>query len=130
MPIVRITLKKGKSPEFLAAVSDSIYAAMREQFLLDEGDKFHIFEQLDDSTFIYDANFGVREPRTDDFMIIQIVADARRVFEKTATIKAICARLGASPGVLPQNIVVVLYTSLTLEDVSLGYGESVVSLAG
>ena len=130
MPIVRITLNKGKSPEYLAAVSDSIYTAMREQFLLDEGDKFHILEQLDNSTFIYDRNFGVREARTDDFMIIQIVADARRAFEKTATIKAICDKLGASPGVLPQNVVVVLYTSLTLEDASLGYGESVVSMAG
>jgi 4-oxalocrotonate tautomerase len=130
MPIVRVTLKKGRSPEYLAAVSDGIYAAMREQFLLDEGDKFHIFEQLDDSAFSYDRNFGVREARTDDFMIIQINADARRVFEKTATIKAICDKLGASPGVLPQDIVVVLHTSLTLEDVSLGYGEPVFSLTG
>jgi 4-oxalocrotonate tautomerase len=128
MPIVRVALKKGKSPEYLAAVSDSIYAAMREQFLLDEGDRFHIFEQLDDSAFIYDPTFGVREPRTDDFMIVQIVADARRVFEKTATIKAISDKLSASPGVLPQNVVVVLHTSLTLEDVSLGYGEPVFSL--
>jgi hypothetical protein len=63
-------------------------------------------------------------------MIIQSVADGRRVFEKTATIEAISDKLGASPGVLRQDIVVVLHTSLTLEDVSLGYGESAISMAG
>ena len=129
MPIIRITLRKGKTPEYLKAVSDSIYTALREQFLLDEGDKFHIFEQLDDSALIYDLNFGVPKPRTDNFMMIQIIADARRVFQKTATIKAICERLSAEPGVQPQDIVVVFHTNLTLEDFSLGYGISAISMA-
>lgn len=62
-------------------------------------------------------------------MMIQILADARRVFEKTATIKAICDKLVASPGVAPQDIVVVFGTNLTLEDFSLDYGVSNLQLA-
>ena len=125
MPIVRITLKEGKSPEYLAAVSDSVYGAMREHFALPEGDKFHIFEELDSNTFIYDRDFGASEQRTDDFMLIQIVSDARRKSEKTALFKALCERLAALPGVRPQDIAVSLTTTSTLEDASLGDGVAV-----
>lgn len=128
MPIVRITLKAGKSPEYLEAVSESIYAAMREQFALDDGDKFHIFEQLDASAFIYDRTFGVTDARTDDFMIIQINSDTRRVFEKLATIKAINDKLVASPGVKPQDVVVMLHPTLSVDDASLGNGVSTLTL--
>ena len=124
MPVVRITLLKGKSPEYLAEVSDSIYDALRENFILSEGDKFHIFEQLDESEFVFDRNFASREPRTDDVMIIQVDADARRKVEKAATYKALCDKLGASPGVNAQDIIVILDASRTLEDFSLGYGVS------
>ena len=130
MPVVRITLLKGKPREYLAAVSKSIYDALREQFVLSEGDLFHIFEQMEPSTFIFDRNFISKEARTDDFMIIQVVADARREAEKSATFKAICEKLGASPGVKPQDITVVLSTNSTLEDFSLGYGISNITLAG
>ena len=128
MPIVRITLKSGKPPEYLAAVSESIYAAMREHFALDEGDKFHIFEQLDASAFIYDRTFGLSEARTDDFMSVQIESDTRRVFEKIATIKAINEKLVASPGVKPQDVVVMLHPNLSVDDASLGNGVSTLSL--
>ncbi len=124
MPVVRISMAKGKSPEYIAAVSKSIYGAMREHYVLAEGDLFHIFEQLDASAFLYDRAYVSPEPRTDDFMLIQIVSDARRKIEKTDAIKAICDRLGASPGVKPQDVTVVLSTNSTLEDFSLGYGVS------
>lgn len=122
MPVVRISMVKGKSPEYLAAVSASIYAAMRESYVLAEGDLFHIFEQLDPSAFIYDREYVSQEPRTHEFLLIQIISDARRQIEKIAIIKAICDKLGASPGVKPQDIAIVLSTNSTLEDFSLGYG--------
>lgn len=128
MPIVRITLKNGRSPEYLEAVSQSIYSAMREKYNLAEGDKFHIFEELDDDTFKYDRNFGVREPRTDDFMIIQVLSDPRQAFDKLATMKAFAEKLSASPGVNPKDVVVVFHARLAAEDPSLGYGEPVLNL--
>ncbi len=124
MPVVRISMLKGKSPAYLASLSESIYGAMRDQYVLAKGDLFHIFEQLEASAFIYDRNYVSAEPRTDDFMIVQIISDARRNIEKSALIKALCVRLGASPGVKPQDIAVVLSTNSTLEDFSLGYGAS------
>ena len=130
MPIARITLAKGKSAEYLAAISKSVYDAMREAFLLEEGDLFHIFEQPDMNAFIYDRHFNSADPRTDDFMIINILSDARRKEHKIATFKAICEKLGSSPGVKPQDIVVTFSTNNTLEDFSLGYGISVDDMLG
>lgn len=129
MPLVRITLAKGKSPEYLKTVSDTIYSTMLEHFVLAEGDKFHIFEQLEPGAFIYDPDYAVEESRTDDFMIIQIIADARRAVEKAATIKALCENLGTALGVKSQDIVVVLSTNSTLEDFSLGHGISATTAA-
>lgn len=129
MPLVRITLAKGKSSDYLIKVSDSIYAAMRESFVLAEGDKFHIFEQLDGTSFIYDRDYVSAEPRTDDFMIIQILADARRKDEKIATFKTICDKLATSPGVKPQDLTIIFSTDSTLEDFSLGYGVAATDLA-
>lgn len=124
MPIVRITLLKGKSPEYLAAISKSLYEAMREEYFLSEGDLFHVFEQLDPEAFIFDRNFGTPVPRTDDFLMVQIVSDARRAVEKSNTFKAIRDKLAESPGVKPQDIVVQLATNNNLEDFSLSFGEA------
>jgi hypothetical protein len=127
MPIARITLNKGKSPEYLEKVSQSIYAAMREDYNLDENDKFHIFQELDATTFKYDRNFGVTESRTDDFMIIDILSDPRQAPVKLATMKALKAKLVESVGLSPQDVVVTFDAKLAGEDASLGYGEPVLN---
>ena len=130
MPVVRISLAKGKPPEYLKTISDVIYETMLEHYVLAEGDKFHIFEQLDSTAFIYDRDYVVQEPRTDDFMMIQIISDARRALEKVATIKAICDNLGTALGVKPQDVAVILSTNSTLEDFSLGEGAPATTPAG
>ena len=129
MPIVRITMAKGKSAAYLAAVSDSIYEAMVEKFDLPAGDKFHIFEQLDFGSFVYDRDYASPDQRTDDFMVISVISDARRAAEKTATFEAICRKLGLSPGVKPQDVMVHFITVSTREDFSLGYGISAATTA-
>lgn len=125
MPIARITLNKGKSPEYLDKVSQSIYSVMREAYNLDENDKFHIFQELDANTFKFDRNFGVPEPRTDDFMIIDILSDPRQAPVKLATMQALKEKLVESVGLAPQDVVVTFDARLAAEDASLGYGEPV-----
>lgn len=129
MPLVRITLNQGKSASYLAAVSDSIYQAMLDKCELPENDKFHIFEQVAAGSLVFSPDHASKEPRSDDFMIIQIVADARRKSEKSATFRAICDRLVTSPGVKPQDVMVLFSTTRTLEDFSLGYGVSAASVS-
>jgi hypothetical protein len=46
MPLVRVTMIKGKSPDYIKKMSDSIYAALVEAYQMAENDLFQIIEQL------------------------------------------------------------------------------------
>jgi phenylpyruvate tautomerase PptA (4-oxalocrotonate tautomerase family) len=45
MPFVRISLLKGKSPEYLRALSDGIHRALVEAFDVPPADRFHEIQQ-------------------------------------------------------------------------------------
>jgi phenylpyruvate tautomerase PptA (4-oxalocrotonate tautomerase family) len=65
MPLVRISLKKGKPAAYREAIADGVYQALRETFNVPEGDRFVTISEHEDGTFIYDPNYlGIR--RTDD----------------------------------------------------------------
>ncbi|HZR09683.1 MAG TPA: tautomerase family protein, partial [Myxococcales bacterium] len=57
MPLVRIALRKGKSPEFRRALADSIHRAMVETIKIPEQDRFQILTEHDDSGLIYDPSY-------------------------------------------------------------------------
>ena len=45
MPFARISLRKGKSPEYLRALSDSLHQALVEAFEVPEADRFQLIHQ-------------------------------------------------------------------------------------
>jgi 4-oxalocrotonate tautomerase len=124
MPLVRITLLKGKSPEYLKAVSKSIYDALLKSYAMPENDHFQIIEQKDPNELLYDPTFHTQTPRSADFMILNIKADSRRVAEKEALYMSIAENLAKSPGVRPQDIFLTLDVNTYLEDWSFGNGIS------
>jgi 4-oxalocrotonate tautomerase len=124
MPLVRVTLFKGKSPEYLDAVSKGIYDALVKSYAMPEHDHFQIFEQKEPSELRFDRNFVTKVPRSDDFMIVNIKADARRVGEKDALYASIAENLSTSPGINPQDIFLTLDVNTYLEDWSFGNGMS------
>jgi 4-oxalocrotonate tautomerase len=124
MPLVRITMKKGKSPEYLDAMEKSIYEALVESYGMPKHDHFQIFELKEPGELRFDRTFRAVTPRTDDFVILQIRADARRMEEKDALFKFLKDKLGASPGIKPQDIFVTLDVNTVLDDWSFGEGIS------
>ena len=84
MPLVRVTMIKGKSPEYVKKLSDSIYEALVEAYQMPENELFQIIEQLEPGDLIYDRRYGIKGQRSEDFMIINIESDARRRVEKEA----------------------------------------------
>ena len=57
MPLVRISLRAGKPPEHIRAITDGLYAAMREAFAVPEDDRFMLVSQHRDEEFVYDASY-------------------------------------------------------------------------
>jgi 4-oxalocrotonate tautomerase len=106
MPIVRIDLRRGKSPAYIAALRNGIYAAMRESFSVPENDRFILVSQHEAEEFDYDANY-LDIARSDDLIIIQIACNnTRTVPQKQAFYKSIVEKLTADPGVRPEDVLI------------------------
>jgi len=121
MPLVRIALRKGKSPEFRRAVSDGVHRAMVEAIKVPEQDRFQIITEHDESGLIYDPSYlGIS--RTDGVILIQITLNAGRTVEaKKALYARIVQLLREVPGVRPEDVFVSL-VEVPKENWSFGNG--------
>ena len=122
MPLVRVTMIKGKSPEYIKKMSDSIYEALVEAYEMSENDLFQIIEQLEPGNLIFDRHYGLTRNRSNDFMIVNIHSDARRREKKEAFMARLSDKLAASPGVARDDVFVLLSTNSGAEDWSFGNG--------
>jgi 4-oxalocrotonate tautomerase len=121
MPLVRVDLRSGKSPEYRKAICDSIYAAMRETFNVPEEDRFMVVSEHNGNDLSFSSSY-MNIPRSEGFVMIQLtVSNTRTVEQKKALYARIVALLGENPGVRPQDIFINL-VQVTTEDWSFGNG--------
>lgn len=115
MPFSRITLLKGKTPDYLRALSESLHQALVECFEVPATDRFQAIHQLTPEEFLFDRHYQCG-PRSDDFVLIAITAGRLR---STETKKAFYARLvellAAAPGIRREDVMVVITTTATDE---------------
>ena len=104
MPLVRISLRRGKSATHLAALRNGIYAAMRETFDVPEDDRFILVHQHDDGEFDCDPNYlGI--PRSDNLVIVQIACNnTRTAAQKQAFYRRVAGNLATDPGLRPEDV--------------------------
>ena len=121
MPLVRIALRKGKSPEYRRAISNSIHRAMMETIKIPEQDRFQIVTEHDDSGLLYDPSYlGIS--RSDDVVLIQITLSAGRTVEvRKALFARIAQLLREAPGIRPEDVFVNL-VEVAKENWSFGNG--------
>jgi len=121
MPLARIDLKRGKSPEYRKAVIDGVYRALRETFDVPEGDRFMLVSEHDADGFSYDPHYlGMN--RSDDLVVIQLtVSNTRGVEQKKALYRRIVERLAENPGIRPDDVLINL-VEVAKENWSFGRG--------
>jgi len=123
MPLVRISLQTGKPGSYRAAISSQVYEAMRETLGIPDGDRFQIITEHNAEQLIADPAFMGME-RSADFVLIQIfLSSGRSTKAKQALYQRIAARLQESPGIRPDDVMIVL-TEVGLDDWSFGRGEA------
>jgi phenylpyruvate tautomerase PptA (4-oxalocrotonate tautomerase family) len=123
MPYVRISLHRGKSPEYLQQLSESVYRAMREAFEVPEHDRFQVIHQLDPGELVFDRDY-LGGPRSDDFVLIAITAGRPRDgATKRAFYKRMVELLTQAPGIAPEDVMIVIQTTAS-EDWSFGGGRA------
>ena len=114
MPMSRISLLKGKSPDYVRALGDSLHAAMVEAFNVPPTDRFQVIHQHEPNELIFDRDYESEGgPRSDDFVLIAIIAGKPRGTElKQAFYRRLVERLAEAPGINPRDVMVVITTTL------------------
>lgn len=104
MPLIRISMRRGRPASHPAAIVDGVYRALRATFEVPENDLFAVIHQHKADEFVFDANFFGFQ-RSAGLAIIQItVANTRGVTQKKALFAAIAANLQQDPGLKPDDI--------------------------
>jgi phenylpyruvate tautomerase PptA (4-oxalocrotonate tautomerase family) len=121
MPLVRVDLRSGKSPEYRTAICDGIYRAMRETFNVPEEDRFMVVTEHDADALSFSSRY-MNIARSEGFVMIQLtVSNTRTLEQKKALYARIAALLAENPGVRPQDVFINL-VQVTTEDWSFGNG--------
>lgn len=122
MPLVRIDVNAGRSPEELQQLSRGIHDAILAEYRIPERDYFHIVtEHPAGQIFAQDAGLGFE--RTADVVMIQIFTQGGRSQEaKQSLFAAVAAKLGEL-GVAGENVFIG-YVENTADDWSFGFGRA------
>nr|WP_198980278.1 tautomerase family protein [Herbaspirillum sp. ASV7] len=108
MPLVRVSLLRGKPRAYRAAILDNIYEALRERFNVPEDDRFMVLTEHDAEELVFSRSYmGIA--RSDDFVLIQLtVSNTRTQEQKNALFARIVERLQANPGIRPEDVMISL----------------------
>lgn len=108
MPLVRITLFKGRPPEQRRAIADAVHEALVETYGVPREDRFQVIEEREPGEIIYDPTYlGIA--RTDGLVIVHIVAsDWRDWPAKQALYRSLTDRLVARCGMRGEDVQVII----------------------
>lgn len=111
MPFARISLARGKSRDYLRALSDELHASLVASFDVPPDDKFQVIHQHDPDEMIFDPHYmGV--DRSPDLVFITLTTGKPRSTEtKRRFYKTLVDRLAARPGIRPDDVMVVINTA-------------------
>ncbi|CAM5767769.1 tautomerase family protein [Labrys miyagiensis] len=111
MPLARISLTKGKSPDYRHALADNVHRALVEAFDVPANDRFQIIDELEPGALIYDRSYFAGH-RSDDFVYIAIIAGRpRSTSMKKQFYQRLATLLADAPGLRPDDIMVTITTT-------------------
>ena len=123
MPLTRIDLMEGKSPEYKRALADGVYRALVEAVGAPEKDQFAVVTEHGPDGLVYSPDYLDIE-RTDDVIFVQITLnEGRPVEKKQALYKRIVELFAEDPGVRPEDVVINL-VEVPKANWSYGHGEA------
>ena len=121
MPLVRISLREGKTEEYKKTLADGVHRALVEAIEIPPEDRFQVLTEHSSGSLIYDPSYlGIT--RTDEIVLVQITLSAgRKPPQKRKLYKRMSEILAESPGLRPQNLMINL-VEVAWEDWSFGNG--------
>src|SRR5262245_29900400 len=103
MPLVRISLVKGKPAEHRRKVGDAVHRALVEALGVPPLDRFQLLTEHEPGDLVYDSNYlGIA--RTSDLVIVQItLSSGRTLAQKRELYRRIAANLASAVGLRPED---------------------------
>ncbi|HSZ61740.1 MAG TPA: tautomerase family protein [Terriglobales bacterium] len=123
MPLVRVDLLEGKTPEYHAQIGQVIYRAMIETLNVPKDDRFQIIAEHSKSSLIFDRDYlGIH--RSDDCVFLQITLNSGRTVEmKQRFYKAVADGLHETLKLRKEDVFINLI-EVQKENWSFGIGEA------
>ena len=123
MPLVRIDLAAGKSPDYRRMIGEVVYEAMISTINVPKDDRFQIITEHAPADFIVDPTYlGIQ--RSPDCVIIQVTLnEGRTVDQKRAFYKAIADGLNSRLNLRREDVFISL-VEVRKENWSFGNGEA------
>ena len=113
MPLVTLTVRRGKDAAFKSAVLNAVHNALVASGV-PQADRFHRVLELSAEDFRFDASYpDLATPRTDDFVLIEVLlSTGRSVKVKRQIAVDLIDALRQSPGLEPDNVMLVFKETL------------------
>ena len=105
MPLVRIDVQEGRTPEELRKLADTIQDVMLDVFAAPPRDRYQIITEHDKGHIIAEDT-GLDIERSHGIVIIQIFQQGRSTEQKVAMYAELGKRLEAECGVRPEDLIV------------------------
>lgn len=123
MPITRIDLLRGKSPEYRTTLRDVVYETLKAVVGVPEKDRFEVLTEHDPGNLNISPDFlGIE--RSSDAILVQITFnEGRTVDQKRAFYLALTEALEERLGIRPQDVVINLL-EVKKENWSFGNGKA------
>jgi len=123
MPLVRISLREGKSDRYRQSIAAGVHQALVEAMDVPAQDRFQVITEHPAAGLIYDATYlGVQ--RSDDIVLVQITLSAgRKPGQKRKLFQLMAEILAKDPGLRPQDLMINLVETVW-ENWSFGNGEA------
>jgi 4-oxalocrotonate tautomerase len=109
MPLVRLSIQPGRTPEQKRAIADAIYEAMRETINIPENDRFIFIDEKAPEDIFVDKNF-MTTGRTEEAILVEITLRAGRKDEmKESLYRRIAEKLHHAVNIASADIMIVLH---------------------
>jgi phenylpyruvate tautomerase PptA (4-oxalocrotonate tautomerase family) len=104
MPVVRVTMRQGRSADYRKAILNGVHDALVESFEIPEQDRHQQLIQLPPE------DFEIPSSQTDAHTLIELTVFPGRSLEaKKKLYQGIVRKLAQDPGIAPTDVLIVLH---------------------
>lgn len=122
MPLLKFHVHEGRTPQEIELLLDTAHDAMVAAFCVPERDRYQLVSEHKASHFrALDTGLGI--PRTEKFVLLEVVSRPRSKDQKVDFYQGLCDRLERACGIAPSDVMVSFVTNSD-EDWSFGNGQA------